>query len=326
VLKYKWLIELVGLLALALLLWFLGPLVAIAGAVPLESVLSRGLSILLVIVLWLLWWGSRQYKAKQQEAKLIAGLSATADAGAANENAVNAELTGLKQGFEAAMALLKSTAQKKQRGQQYLYELPWYAIVGTPGSGKTTALINSGLHFPLAEPLGHYSLKGVSGTRDCDWWFADEAVLLDTAGRYVSQDSHQEVDASAWLGFLELLKKYRPRRPLNGVFVALSLPDLMQQTEAQLAQHAHLIRQRILELNSRLGVQLPIYVLLTKTDLLAGFNDFFANTAGVGTDPQVALTSIPPSKNGLKGFLSCKLSFKFSHSFLPEVVIANKSG
>jgi type VI secretion system protein ImpL len=277
VLKYKWLIELVGLLALALLLWFLGPLVAIAGAVPLESVLSRGLSILLVIVLWLLWWGSRQYKAKQQEAKLIAGLSATADAGAANENAVNAELTGLKQGFEAAMALLKSTAQKKQRGQQYLYELPWYAIVGTPGSGKTTALINSGLHFPLAEPLGHYSLKGVSGTRDCDWWFADEAVLLDTAGRYVSQDSHQEVDASAWLGFLELLKKYRPRRPLNGVFVALSLPDLMQQTEAQLAQHAHLIRQRILELNSRLGVQLPIYVLLTKTDLLAGFNDFFAN-------------------------------------------------
>jgi Uncharacterized protein conserved in bacteria len=173
VLKYKWLIELVGLLALALLLWFLGPLVAIAGAVPLESVLSRGLSILLVIVLWLLWWGSRQYKAKQQEAKLIAGLSATADAGAANENAVNAELTGLKQGFEAAMALLKSTAQKKQRGQQYLYELPWYAIVGTPGSGKTTALINSGLHFPLAEPLGHYSLKGVSGTRDCDWWFAD---------------------------------------------------------------------------------------------------------------------------------------------------------
>ena len=33
----------------------------------------------------------------------------------------------------------------------YLYDLPWYILIGPPGAGKTTALVNSGLKFPLAE-------------------------------------------------------------------------------------------------------------------------------------------------------------------------------
>ena len=122
-----------------------------------------------------------------------------------------AELDVLNRGFNEALVMLKSQRSKQGANQQFLYELPWYAIIGAPGSGKTTALINSGLNFPLADRLGKHSVKGVSGTRDCDWWFADEAVLLDTAGRYTTQDSHQEVDATAWHGFLQLLKKYRPR-------------------------------------------------------------------------------------------------------------------
>ncbi|MGY2499106.1 hypothetical protein, partial [Klebsiella pneumoniae] len=86
-----------------------------------------------------------------------------------------------------------------------LYQLPWYVIIGPPGSGKTTALVNSGLNFPLAAQLGAGAIRGVGGTRNCDWWFTDEAVLLDTAGRYTTQDSHAQVDKAAWLGFLDLL-------------------------------------------------------------------------------------------------------------------------
>ena len=278
-LKKKWVIELIGLLALSALIWFIGPLVAIAGSVPLESDLVRGIFIVVLFVLWLLYCWLRRHLAAQRESSLVKDLAVGEGDGALQDAqaATAAELNVLKRGFDEALALLKSTGGKQRAGQQHLYELPWYAIIGAPGSGKTTALINSGLHFPLAEKLGKYAVKGVSGTRDCDWWFSDEAVLLDTAGRYVTQDSHKEVDASAWLGFLQLLKKYRPRRPLNGVFVAVSVSDLLQQTEEQVRQHAAAIRQRIIELNANLGVQLPIYVLLTKADLLAGFSDFFAN-------------------------------------------------
>ena len=94
-------------------------------------------------------------------------------------------------------------------------------IIGPPGCGKTTALVNSGLQFPLADQFGMKAIQGVGGTRNCDWWFTNEAVLLDTAGRYTTQDSYQEVDSAAWQGFLELLKKHRRRRPINGVLVAV---------------------------------------------------------------------------------------------------------
>jgi hypothetical protein len=118
-------------------------------------------------------------------------------------------------------------------GGSYLYELPWYVFVGAPGSGKTTALVNSGLSFPLAEKYGPGAIAGVGGTRNCDWWFTDEAVLIDTAGRYTTQDSDQSGDKQAWEAFLDLLKKTRPRRPLNGVVLTLSAADLLQQGVAE---------------------------------------------------------------------------------------------
>ncbi|TFW14753.1 type VI secretion system membrane subunit TssM, partial [Duganella callida] len=160
---------------------------------------------------------------------------------------------------------------------QYLYQLPWYMLVGAPGSGKTTTLLHSGLKFPLADALGPGAIGGVGGTRNCDWWFTDEAVLLDTAGRYTTQDSHQEVDQAGWNGFLALLKKHRPRRAINGAVVTVSVADLLQQGAAGRLAQAQAIRARLQELHTSLGTGFPIYVTVTKCDLLAGFMEFFDN-------------------------------------------------
>src|SRR5699024_763725 len=107
------------------------------------------------------------------------------------------ELKVLAERFDEAVTLLKQARFEQgadrspldRFSKQYLYQLPWYVFIGAPGSGKTTALINSGLNFPLAEKFGKVALKGVGGTRNCDWWFTDEAVLLDTAGRYTTHES-----------------------------------------------------------------------------------------------------------------------------------------
>jgi len=101
--------------------------------------------------------------------------------------------------------------------------------------------------------------------------------MLDTAGRYTTQDSHELIDKAAWFGFLDLLKKHRPRRPLNGVLITMSLSDLLRLTEEERSLHAKAIRQRVEELTERMGIQIPIYMLFTKTDLIAGFTDFFAD-------------------------------------------------
>ena len=176
-----------------------------------------------------------------------------------------------------ALTVLKNAPGKKsgwKRGA-FLYELPWYIFIGAPGSGKTTALLNAGLTFPLAEKMGGASVRGVGGTRNCDWWFTDEAVLIDTAGRYTTQESNSQADASAWDGFLALLRKSRPRRPINGVLLTINIQDLLQQTPVERKDHAAKLRARIQELTEKLGVRAPVYVLVTKADLIAGFNESF---------------------------------------------------
>jgi type VI secretion system protein ImpL len=138
------------------------------------------------------------------------------------------------------------------------------------------------LRFPLGDPRSGEMLQGVGGTRNCDWWFTDEAVLLDTAGRYTTQESDKEADAAAWLGFLDLLKQFRPREPLNGALVTLSVSDLAHWDAEDLARYAEHVRERLLELHQRLGARVPVYVLVTKTDLLAGFNEFFSELDAEG--------------------------------------------
>src|SRR3978361_2565886 len=95
-------------------------------------------------------------------------------------------------------------------------------FIWPPGGGNTTALVTCGLKFPLADKEGPTALRGVGGTRNCEWWFTDDAVLIDTAGRYTTQDSQAEVDKAGWLGFLGLLKKHRRRQTNTGGTVARS--------------------------------------------------------------------------------------------------------
>lgn len=274
--KKKWVIQLLGIIALSLLIWFFGSLIAIAGHVPLESDIVRLLVILAIVVLWGLNNLRIQVKANRANAQMTQDLVAPADAEANHlARETDAEISTIANNFDAALQTLKKGAKNTQ-GKNYLYDLPWYIIIGPPGSGKTTALINSGLEFPLADKFGKGAVRGVGGTRNCDWWFTDQAVLLDTAGRYVTQDSHEAVDKAAWLGFLDLLKKHRPRRPVNGVLITMSLSDLLKQTEEERSLHAQSIRQRIEELHTHFGIRFPIYMLFTKADLVAGFNDFFA--------------------------------------------------
>lgn len=268
-----WVLSLLGIVALCLLLWYVGPLIAIAGKEPLATEFVRLIIIVFIVVIWIGWLIYKKVKTALSNKNLMAGLVSPATESAPDYGAE--EVAVLKERFEEAITILKQSRQKKKGGAQNLYDLPWYIIIGPPGSGKTTALINSGLEFPLAERFGSEALQGVGGTRNCDWWFSNSAVLIDTAGRYVTQDSQKEVDSAAWTGFLDLLKKYRRRRPVNGVLVAISLSDLMLQNEHERKQHVNAIKQRIHELYKHFGIRLPVYVLLTKTDLIAGFMEFF---------------------------------------------------
>jgi len=273
----RWIVAAGAWAAFSAAVWFAGDMLAIAGYRPLEGALARVVLIALTAAVFLaleLW---RARRAAKHNEHLLSGLvGGSLDADSAERAA--AELEVLRKRFGEALGVLKRARFRTPEGdRRTVSQLPWYMFIGAPGSGKTTALLNAGLRFPLGDPrAGEQALQGVGGTRNCDWWFTDEAVLVDTAGRYTTQESDREADAAAWLGFLDLLKRFRPRQPLNGVIITLSIADLVHWNDAELARYARHVRDRVRELYTRLGVRLPIYLMVTKADLLAGFTEFYS--------------------------------------------------
>ena len=275
----RWVLSAIGLLVIALLIWFAGDAIAVYDRRPLASAGARLGLIALIVIAFAAWEGFKHWQAWQANRAMLAALTSGGEA--SNSALSQREVAELKKRFDDAMQTLRTARFDDKSGRRnYLYQLPWYMFIGAPGSGKTTALINSGLRFPLSEKQGGkdsskgVEIKGVGGTRNCDWWFTDEAVLLDTAGRYTTQSSNQEVDAAAWSGFLALLKRFRPRQPLNGAIITLSISDLLTQPEEQRAEYAREVRARIQELYKTLGLRFPLYVMVTKCDLVAGFTEF----------------------------------------------------
>ena len=201
------LLTLLALIVVALLIWWIGPLVKIGALAPLESETTRAIVIGVIVLLVLLRAIYRRWRARRASQHLTDGLMKAPAAKAGTPVAGEQQILDTR--FNEAVATLKQmklhAAGKKPgwrdwlsiSGGSYLYDLPWYVFIGAPGAGKTTALVNSGLSFPLAEKFGPGAIRGVGGTRNCDWWFTDEAVLIDTAGRYTTASSGTMISISS---------------------------------------------------------------------------------------------------------------------------------
>jgi type VI secretion system protein ImpL len=280
----------VGFVLLGLFIWIAGPYFAFGPYQPLATLTAQAITFAAIVACWALFAWLKRRKASRASNQLAAAVVKQSQA-----EAPSADVVQLRERFEEAVASLK----QKRRGRHSLYDLPWYVIIGAPGSGKTTALVNSGLHFPLEQRSGKGALRGVGGTRNCDWWFTDEAIFLDTAGRYTTQDSDAAADSAGWAEFLAQLRKYRGRRPVNGVIVAISAQDLMVLGQAGREGHIAATRRRLHELNKELRIQLPVYVLVTKCDLVAGFTEYFDDVAQEGRTQVWGVTF--PYEHTLKG-------------------------
>jgi len=163
-----------GVLSLAALIWWIGPLLAIGEMRPLASIAARLALIALVLLAWA--W---------PRVKRFAPRPALPRRPAAPENT---DLDELRARFRTALQRLraahKGTWLERLSGRA-AYRLPWYLVIGESGSGKTSALVNGGVALSLADHEARVAGERVEPTRECEWWLGSDAVLIDTPGRYL---------------------------------------------------------------------------------------------------------------------------------------------
>ncbi|KJH85147.1 type VI secretion system membrane subunit TssM [Stutzerimonas stutzeri] len=291
--RKTWVWSLCVLLVLILLVWFVGPLLAVDDYKVWESSTSRLLTIAGLCLAWglfIVFTSWRTTRRKQAEAS-----DEQAQERLRCEGLVSEEQGILRQRYRDAMRTLKGSSLYRGRSEKWRNDLPWYLLLGPQGSGKTSMLDFSGLDFPLNRGENQRLTKDVSGTRYADWYFADHAVLIDTAGRYLTQPD-APVDSKAWDTLLGLLRRRRAR-PLNGVLVNIPVEQLLQSNELELETLARQSRQRLHEIRQRLGADVPIYLVLSKADKVLGFDEFFDQLSREESD-QVLGTSFRKEQDG----------------------------
>jgi len=238
------------------------------------------LAAIVVVVVFLIYLAIKAWQAKRK-ARLLEGFlkKQAEDQVISSRPDVKDELGAIKEKLDKAIAILKRSKMAKARGgAEALYVLPWYMIIGPSAAGKSTALRNSGLNFPPidTDSADPGRVKGLGGTRNCDWWFTNEGIILDTAGRYTISSQGAE-DREEWTKFLLMLKKARSRAPINGLLLAISMDDMLRKSEDERVEMAKALRARIDELIVKLEILFPIYVIFTKCDLIAGFGEYFGD-------------------------------------------------
>lgn len=165
-------------------------------------------------------------------------------------------------GGEAVRAFYLTVRQMEQdHDVADRYDLPWYLLLGDPLLGERLA--------------ADWSLAPVNRPAWFGRWWADQdgAVLAVPQPLFLPEEGVPS-SLQPWRRLLGLLMRMRPRRPLDGVIWAVPAERLLDP--ASLAQESIQLRRRFNDLLQRLGLSLPVYVVVTGLEALDGFAELRA--------------------------------------------------
>ena len=224
-------------------------------------IIAAGVILVAVVMVLLYLWYRRHMAARGSK---MGDRISTAGHSNVSKAAQIAKLDAMRSEFEKGIERFRDAGRN-------VYTVPWYLLVGEPGGGKTAAITHAQLRMipGLQDPL-----QGVGGTINMNWWFTRSAILLDTAGRLMFEEVPAGV-TSEWDEFLKLLKTERTNCPVNGILLMIPAESLLRDTPEEIEKKAGRIAQQFEHIQTSLGFRFPVFVVITKSDMINGFNEFF---------------------------------------------------
>lgn len=267
VLSFNFVVGFLALLAL-LLIWLIG------NELGLPTRDARFVASLVVLSVWVLLllvghWLGRTMKqswrgwAEQRQQEALAKPVAAEDTHHA----------ALRSRLLAAIHTLESSSLGRRWlpfGRKAVYRMPWIVVMGAGGAGRTSLMTRSDLEFPLLE-FSPYEENRDAGYDGCEWNFATQSVVLDTHGRLAETTEGR----AEWRSLLTLLKKYRRKKPLDALVLAVDAASLAVAAPEAIERLAKQVRDRVHDLADQIGFQVPVYIAFTQMDRVEGFEAFF---------------------------------------------------
>ncbi len=175
---------------------------------------------------------------------------------------------------EAISRYLETVTRKGFLKKSALYERPWFLVLGPEKSGKTQLLSGSGLHFPVKYPSERDGVVLEDGG-GIVWNFGNDAVWVDVPGRMIGDNSADE-----WRAAVSAIREVRPERAIDGVVVVVDAKRILDADVKGAKAIAGSIRKDLDELIAVWGIEFPVYLVVSKSDEITGFNSVFRDPAG----------------------------------------------
>lgn len=164
-------------------------------------------------------------------------------------------------------SILAEVQRRHPSHPEGIYALPWYLVVGHPGSGRSTAL--HGMSLTWDGDDGPF--KTGAPTSLCTYWLPKEAAFIEPGatvlGPQRAPDQLQKL--------CEELGVARPREPIDGVLLTLNIADFIDLDERGVEDWANGLRRYLIEVNQALRAEVPVYIVITRYDALWGFAEVF---------------------------------------------------
>jgi type VI secretion system protein ImpL len=183
-----------------------------------------------------------------------------------------AEVTDMNELLGEAEARLAVAQQEKD---SKLGKLPAIILLGETGSAKTTTMVQSGAE-PESLAGQVYEENNILPTPAANFWFAHHTVFVEMGGKLLADNDAwktligglQPSKAAALLGTAEAV----PRAAL----VCVDAESLQSPSPDPLAALARKLRTQLAEISRLLGINLPVYVLFTRSDRFLFFQEYFS--------------------------------------------------
>jgi type VI secretion system protein ImpL len=269
-----------------LLVWF-----AVPASIPVKIILTT-----LILMVWPIWILFRHFR--QRRASLTPGASPDVHASAQRHDKrmtlppPQGTYDDLTRGTEEVVQWLRESRLGDAGAGDTAYALPWYLLAGPPSSGKTSLLLSSRMSFHVLPSQRASEQSVIRPTGSCDWRVTDDAVWLDTSGRYQTEAEQRD----EWAALIETVKRYRKSRPLDGYVLVVNGAEVLRLSEGQIEEQAKVLRARLDEATARAGCRFPVYLVFTHVDEVDGFSEFFSAFGGEERE-QVWGSTIPLARS-----------------------------